>query len=218
MLSDMQLVSVNVGSTQWVEFAGKKFPTGIFKYPVSGTISIHSTRVQGDGQADLESHGGVDKAIYLYPLEHYAFWREELSEDIQEMGSFGENFTTRGLLEEEVHIGDTFKVGTSIVQVTQPRTPCYKLAARFNRTDLPQRFLESLKSGFYLRVLQAGQVTAKDYFVLCDRDPNPVSVSEAARVYHFHRDDYRAIEKILENRALAEEWRSVLERRISRNN
>ncbi len=181
----MQLISVNVGSPKWVQFDGSNFLTGIFKAPVSGTVSVNLIQVQGDGQADLKAHGGVDKAVYLYPIEHYDFWRKELDEEIEELGSFGENFTVRGMLENEVCIGDTFKIGTTIVQVTQPRTPCYKWAARFKRPDLPARFLQSLKSGFYLRVLQAGQVTSEDCFIFCERDPKPVTVCEVSRTYHF---------------------------------
>ncbi len=216
MRSDMQLISINVGSTRQVDFEGRKFSTGIFKFPVFGSVAVSLTQIQGDGQADLESHGGVDKAVYLYPLEHYSFWRKELGEDIEELGSFGENFTAQGMLEEEVCIGDTFKVGSTIVQVTQPRTPCYKLAARFNRADLPRKFLKSLKSGFYLRVLQPGQVTAEDRFILCDQDPKPVTVCEVARTYHFQRDDRKAIEGVLENRSLATEWRRDLQQRLDR--
>jgi MOSC domain-containing protein YiiM len=217
MLSDvMQLISVNVGPPKWVQFDGRKFLTGIFKAPVSGTVSITLTQVQGDGQADLKAHGGVDKAVYLYPIEHYDFWRKELDEEIEELGSFGENFTVRGMLENEVCIGDTFKIGTTIVQVTQPRTPCYKLAARFNRPDLPARFLQSLKSGFYLRVLQAGHVTPTDSFTLCERDPKPVTVCEASRIYHFQRDDRTAVENVLTNRSLSAEWRAVLQKQLKR--
>ena len=144
----MQLISINVGSTRRIEFEGKQFSTGIFKFPVAGSVAVSLTQIQGDGQADLESHGGADKAVYLYPLEHYSFWRKELGEEIEKLGSFGENFTAQGMLEEEICIGDTFEVGSTIVQVTQPRTPCYKLAARLNRADLPRKFLKSLKSGF----------------------------------------------------------------------
>jgi MOSC domain-containing protein YiiM len=211
----MQLVSVNVGPPKWVQFDGRKFLTGICKAPVSGTVSVNLTQVQGDGQADLEAHGGVDKAVYLYAVEHYDFWRKELDEEIEALGSFGENFTARGMLENKICIGDTFKIGTAIVQVTQPRTPCYKLAARFMRKDLPARFLQSLKSGFYLRVLQAGQVTAEDRFILCDQDPNPVTVCEVSRIYHFQRDDQIAVENILKNRALSAEWRAVLQKQLN---
>ena len=98
MRSDMQLISINVGSTRRIEFEGKEFSTGIFKFPVSGTVAVSPTQLQGDGQAALESHGGADKAVYLYPLEHYSFWRKELGEEIEELGSFGENFTAQGML------------------------------------------------------------------------------------------------------------------------
>ena len=210
----MQLVSVNVGSPKWTQFQGKSFRTAIFKLPAPGTVSVKSLQVEGDGQADLQAHGGADKAVYLYPIEHYDFWREELGLPIEEMGSFGENFTTEGMLEIDVCIGDTFEIGTAIVQVSQPRTPCYKLAARFQRPDLPARFLQSLKSGFYLRVLSEGQVSAGESFVLCDRDPTPITVCELASIYHFNRSDTQAVRRALQNKAIAEEWRQVLEQQI----
>ena len=214
MSPQMRLISVNVGATRVIEFEGRTFRTGIFKSPVSGSVSVDQTKLEGDGQADLKSHGGVDKAVYLYPVEHYPFWRQELNEEIAQLGSFGENLTTEGLLEDVVCIGDTFQVGTTIVQVTQPRTPCYKLAARFNRPDLPGRFLKTGKSGFYLRVLDPGQVTADDRFSLCDRDPHPISVSHVANIYHSGLNDRQAIKEILANRSLSAEWRDVFEKRL----
>ena len=210
----MRLISVNVGATRMIEFEGRTFRTGSFKTPVSGPVSVGRTKLEGDGQADLNSHGGVDKAVYLYPVEHYPFWRNELNEKIADLGSFGENLTAEGLLEDSVCIGDTFKVGTTVVQVTQPRTPCYKLAARFNRPDLPGRFLQTGKSGSYLRVLEPGQVTADDRFSLCDRDLKPVSVSHVANLYHYGSNDGQAIKDILKNRSLSAEWRDAFEKRL----
>ena len=213
----MRLISINVGAIRMIEFEGRTFRTGIFKSPVSGPVSVGRTKLEGDGQADLNSHGGVDKAVYLYPVEHYPFWRNALKEKIAEPGSFGENLTTEGLLEDAVCIGDTFEVGTTVVQVTQPRTPCYKLAARFNRPDLPDRFLQTTKSGFYLRVLKPGQVTADDRFSLCDQDSHPVSVSHVANIYHSGLNDRQAIKDILENRSLSAEWRDAFEKRLGKS-
>ena len=210
----MQLISVNAGRPRYMQFQGKSFRTAIYKTPVSGTVPVRCLQIEGDGQADLQSHGGTDKAVYLYPLEHYEFWRTELDLPLDQMGSFGENFTSEGMLESEVCIGDTFEVGTAVVQVSQPRTPCYKLAARLERPDLPARFLKSLKSGFYLRVLTEGQVQAGDCFVLRDRDSAPVTVQELVRIYHFQRDDEAAIRGVLKNGAIAQEWRCELQRRL----
>lgn len=210
----MQLISVNAGRPRYMQFQGKSFRTAIYKTPVSGTVPVRCLQIEGDGQADLQSHGGTDKAVYLYPLEHYDFWRTELDLPLDQMGSFGENFTSEGMLESEVCIGDTFEVGTAVVQVSQPRTPCYKLAARLERPDLPARFLKSLKSGFYLRVLTEGQVQAGDCFVLRDRDSAPVTVQELVRIYHFQRDDEAAIRGVLKNGAIAQEWRCELQRRL----
>lgn len=210
----MQLVSINVGRPKWIQFEGRTFLTGIFKQAVSGTVSVEFTQLQGDGQADLKVHGGVDKAIYVYSLEHYEFWRKELGVQIEEMGSFGENFTSRGMLENDICVGDTFEIGTTVVQVTQPRTPCYKLAARFKRPDFPSQFLQSLKSGFYLRVLQEGHVTATDRFTLCERDPKPITICELVKIYHFQRKDRNAVKQALENRALSTEWRESLQKQV----
>ncbi|MEE2781131.1 MAG: MOSC domain-containing protein [Planctomycetota bacterium] len=210
----MQLISVNAGRPRYMQFQGKSFRTAIYKTPVSGTVPVRSLQIEGDGQADLQSHGGTDKAVYLYPLEHYDFWRTELGLSLEQMGSFGENFTSEGMLESEVCIGDTFEVGTAVVQVSQPRTPCYKLAARLERPDLPARFLKSLKSGFYLRVLTEGQVQAGDCFVLRDRDSEPVTVQDLVRIYHFQRDDEALIHRVLKNGAIAREWRCELQRRL----
>ena len=126
----MDLVSVNVGLPKYVQFKSESVRTGIFKQPVSGPVSLMQMHLEGDGQADLSAHGGLDKAVYAYPLEHYDYWRDVLQSEIAEMGSFGENFTVRGMLETDISIGDVFRVGSAMVQVSQPRTPCFKLAIR----------------------------------------------------------------------------------------
>src|SRR5690349_3355803 len=127
----MRILSVNVGMPREVEVDGQTVTTGIFKEPVAGRVAVRRHNLDGDRQADLTVHGGKDKAVYAYPSEHYDFWKQELPEMNLPFGMFGENLTTTGLFEKEVHIGDTFKVGTAILQVTQPRLPCYKLAIKF---------------------------------------------------------------------------------------
>jgi MOSC domain-containing protein YiiM len=155
--------------------------TGIFKSPVAGRILLRQHNLDGDRQADLTVHGGREKAVYVYPSEHYAHWRQELPGMDLAYGSFGENFTTEGLDEESVHIGDRFRIGEAVVEVTQPRMPCYKLAVRFKRPDMPKRFHASGRCGFYLAVLQEGELGPGDTFERIARNQRGLSVRETYR-------------------------------------
>jgi MOSC domain-containing protein YiiM len=147
----MQLISVNTGLPREVTWKGKTVTTGIFKEPVNERVMVRLLNLDGDGQADLTVHGGADKAVYVYPFEHYGYWRSELADTELPLGIFGENFTTTGLTEEELNIGDLFEIpargrfqiGTVELMVTQPRLPCYKLGIRFGRADMVKRFLAS---------------------------------------------------------------------------
>ena len=158
----MQLVSVNVGLPRTVTWKGRTVKTGIFKTPTNGRVRVRTLNLDGDRQADLSVHGGTDKAIYVYPSEHYDYWQGEFPGMELPWGMFGENFTTTGLMEGAVNVGDQFCVGSAMVMVTQPRVPCYKLAAKFGREDIVKRFLASGRSGFYLKVVQEGEVGAGD--------------------------------------------------------
>jgi len=158
----MKLVAVSVGRPRQVEWRGEKVLTSIFKAPVAGRVRVGRLNIEGDEQSDLEVHGGEDKAVYAYPAEHYAYWREQLPGVELPWGAFGENLTVEGLLEESVHVGDRFRAGTAELQVTDPRMPCYKLALRFNRTDMVKRFLKCGRTGFYLAVLKEGEIGAGD--------------------------------------------------------
>jgi MOSC domain-containing protein YiiM len=158
----MKLICVNVGLPREVTWKGKTVTTGIFKEPVSERVMVRSLNLDGDRQADLTVHGGADKAVYVYPFEHYDYWRGELPDTELPLGIFGENFTLTRLREEEVNIGDCFHIGTVNLMVTQPRLPCYKLRIRFGRPDMVKRFLASRRAGFYFRVLQEGEVGAGD--------------------------------------------------------
>jgi len=158
----MTLISINAGLPREIIHRGREVTTGIFKAPVAGPVWLGRLNLEGDGQADLRVHGGADKAVYLYPFEHYAFWAGELGRHDFSHGQFGENFTTRGLLEDEVSIGDVFQIGAARVQVTQPRTPCFKLGIRMGEENFPARFATANRTGFYLRVLEEGRVVAGD--------------------------------------------------------
>jgi len=158
----MRLLSVNVGLPREVEWQGRTILTSIFKEPVSGPVGVRRLNLDGDRQSDLTVHGGVDKAIYVYPSEHYPFWREQLGEPALAPCAFGENFTTEGLLETAVRIGDRLRIGSAEFVVTQPRTPCFKLQIRFGRLDMVRRFLRSGRCGFYLAVTREGEVEVGD--------------------------------------------------------
>ncbi|HET8722351.1 MAG TPA: MOSC domain-containing protein [Nitrospira sp.] len=177
----MKLLSLQVGRPRKVQWRRTWIATGIFKEPVAGRVRLHRLNLEGDGQADLTVHGGWDKAVYVYPSEHYAYWRRELPGMALPHGIFGENFTTEGLDEHSVYIGDRFRIGGAIVEVTQPRMPFYKLGIRFGRADMPKRFHVSGRCGFYLAVLQEGDVGAGDSFERMARSDGQVSVIEYYR-------------------------------------
>src|SRR5438477_2792677 len=179
----MKLVSINVGLPREVQWHGKTVLTSIFKAPVAGLVKVGRLNLEGDRQSDLKVHGGADKAVYVYPAEHYAFWRAELPGVDLPWGAFGENLTTEGLMEDSVHIGDRFRIGSAELVVTQPRMPCFKLAIRFGRPDMVKRFLRSGRTGVYLAVAREGEVTAGDAATLIARYALSISIAAIAGLY-----------------------------------
>jgi MOSC domain-containing protein YiiM len=179
----MKLISVCVGLPREVSWKGKPVTTGIFKQPVAGRVMMRSLNLDGDQQADLTVHGGTEKAIYAYPMEHYAYWRQELPEEALPWGAFGENLTIEGLSETTVNIGDRFRIGTAEVMVTQPRFPCFKLNLKFGRDDMVKRFLNSRLSGIYFSVVQEGEVGAGDAIELVGRDEHNITVADIVKIY-----------------------------------
>ena len=151
-----------MGLPRLVEYDGEPVATAIFKFPVTGKVPVGQFNLEGDRQADLSVHGGPNKSIYVYPSEHYPFWRDELSDAELPWGVFGENLSTTGLLETEVRSGDRLRIGTAEFEVTIPRYPCYKLGIRFGRKDILRRFVKSGRSGFYLTVKKTGELEAND--------------------------------------------------------
>ncbi|MEH2009180.1 MOSC domain-containing protein [Nostoc sp.] len=208
----MKLISVNVGLPCEVTWKGKTVSTGIYKEPVSDRVMLRSLNLDGDGQADLTVHGGADKAVYLYPFEHYEYWRGELPDTELPLGIFGENFTTTGLREEKVNIGDRFRIGTVTLMVTQPRLPCYKLGIRFGRPDMVKRFLASRRTGFYFRVLQEGEVGAGDTLELVSRDDNNITVADIIQLYLREQDNPELLHRVAQLEALPESWRDYFQR------
>jgi MOSC domain-containing protein YiiM len=217
----MKIISLNVGLPREVSWHGRIVTTGIFKEPVAGRVMMCKLDLDGDRQADLTVHGGEYKAVYCYPVEHYAYWRKELPGRDLPMGMFGENFTTDGMLENEVHLGDRFVIGSAEVIVTQPRLPCYKLGIRFGADDMVKRFLASARTGFYLAVMQEGQVGAGDGIALISRDANAVPVSEVTRLYlskRFAPEDLDSLRRMMKVQALPESWKGYLQERMQKAN
>ena len=210
----MKLLSINVGLPRDVEWRGKVVRTSIFKAPVSGRVRVTRLNVQGDRQSDLSVHGGADKAVYAYPSEHYAFWRNELPGVDFPWGAFGENLTTEGLLENNVHIGDRFRAGSAEFVVTQPRMPCFKLAIRFNRPDMVKRFLHSGRAGFYVAVVQEGDMGAGDSLVLVAEDNSHVTVADVVGLYAADAQNQDLLRRASELSALPESWREYFRERL----
>lgn len=208
------IISVNVGTPREVVWQGKSITTGIFKEPVDAPVMMSTLNLDGDRQADLTVHGGTEKAVYVYPAEHYEYWRNELPDVDLPWGVFGENFTTEGLLEDALYIGDRFRIGEAEVIVTQPRLPCYKLGVKFGHADMVKKFLSSRRTGFYLAVLREGMIKAGDAFELVDRDAEHVTVADITRLYAFERDDLVTLRRAVEVEALPESWRSYFEHQI----
>ena len=212
----MEIISINVGLPRLVARNGELVSTGIFKEPVSGRVKLRTLNLDGDRQADLSVHGGPDKAVYVYPSEHYAFWRHELPEMELSWGVFGENLTTTGLLETEVHIGDKFTIGSASVMVTQPRIPCYKLGIRFGRPDIIKRFLLSERSGFYLSVLREGEVGAGDHFELIERNDSAVRVVDVNRLYSSEKHNVDLLRRAIATESLPQSWRDYFQERVAK--
>ena len=202
----MKLISLNVARPRLTLYKGETVNTGIFKQPVAGPVQLRTLNLDGDRQADLSVHGGPFKAVYAYPSEHYAFWRRELPGMHLPWGMFGENFTTEGLAEGNLHIGDRLQIGTAIVMARQPRIPCYKLAAKFGRDDILDRFLFSGRSGVYFSVEQEGRVEAGDSFQFLSQDQQGVTIEEMNRLLVRDRNNRSLLEKALTTRALPESW------------
>jgi MOSC domain-containing protein YiiM len=209
----MRLVSVNVSLPRLVPFRGQAVSTSIFKEPVAGRVRVRRLSLEGDCQADLRHHGGLNKAVYAYPLEHYAWWAHELGRDDFHPGQFGENVTVEGLTEETAHLGDVLRVGSAVLQVTQPRYPCYKLGIKMGDPGFPRRLLASGRTGFYLRVVEEGEVGAGDALALVERS-DTLTVRELWHLVHVDKQNIEGARRALGCQTLAPEWREPLEDRL----
>lgn len=211
----MRIVSVNVGLPRPVTWNGKTTLTGVFKEPVTGRVALRGVNLEGDAQADLTVHGGVSKAVYAYPLEHYGHWRSAYPGKEMPYGMLGENLTLTGLDEESVCVGDRLRMGTAELVVTEPRMPCFKLGIRFGDQSMVKRFVDSRLSGFYLSVHTEGEVEAGDEVVVVQRDPRAVSIREVLRLYLDDKDNVEAMRRALTIDALPGMWRKAFRERVA---
>lgn len=215
----MKLVSVNCGMPREVTWRGRTVTTAIYKEPVKGRVALRKLNLDGDRQADLSVHGGAFKAVYCYPATHYDYWKTALQGRELPIGIFGENFTIEGLVEDSVHIGDRFSIGSAEVVVTQPRLPCYKLGVRFDSESMVKRFLASRRMGFYLAVLREGEVGAGDRITMMSRDPSSVPVPSITRLYvakDYTIEDIATIKQVLTVAALPDSWKEYFRERLQR--
>jgi len=176
---------------------------------------LRTLNLDGDRQADLSVHGGPSKAVYVYPSEHYDYWKRELPEMELGWGMFGENFTTTGLYETEVNIGDVFRIGLATVMVTEPRMPCFKLGIRLGRSDIIKKFLVSERTGFYLAVLEEGEVGAGDDFELIKKNENSVRVSDITRLYTREKQNKDLLRRAIEVQELPQSWRDYFKKQLA---
>lgn len=209
-----RVVSVNVGMPRPLAHGKGEVRSGIRKSPTRGALWFGENGLEGDGQGDTEHHGGPDKAVCVYPLEHYLYWREHLDTSL-DPGSFGENFSAEGLVETEVRIGDVYRVGTALTQVSQPRVPCYKLAARHGEEGLAVWVRETGFTGFYLRCLEPGEVRAGDEVSLVRSPDRGFTVAEANGIMH-GGVDVAGIERLRAVPELSAEWKRMLGSRLEK--
>jgi MOSC domain-containing protein YiiM len=211
----MKLVSVNVGLPRDVIWQGKHVRTSIWKYPVGGRIRVSSLNLHGDQQSDLSVHGGADKAVYAYPSEHYQHWRNTLPDVELPWGAFGENLSIEGLLEENVRIGDRFRIGSAEFIVTQPRMPCFKLGIRFDDMDMVKLFLKSKRTGFYFRVIREGEVGAEDAIHRAHTEDDALTIADIVSLYSTDSENQDLLRRATELPALPESWREYFRKRLA---
>lgn len=212
----MDLLSLNVSLPRSIRYRGKPVSTGIFKEPIEGRTMLRELNLDGDGQADLSVHGGSDRAAYAYSIADYEYWERQLGRTDFAYGQFGENFTVEDLTDDWVRVGDVFRIGDALVQVTQPRTPCFKLAIKMQMPEFPKLFLRSCRTGFFVRVLEEGGVGAGDRFELVRPGPEEITVRDVCRLYYLDRDDLDGARRAARIEALPAAWRRAFADRVAR--
>lgn len=212
----MKLLSVNVSMGKDVPYKGKTVTTGIFKEPVNGRVMLRTLNLDGDRQVDLKGHGGPYKAVCVYSIEQYDHWQQKLGRDDFRHGQFGENFTVDGMPDDKTHVGDVFRVGGALVQVTQPRVPCYRLGIKMGSPEFPKKFLQSSRVGFYMRVLEENEVGAGDLIELIETDPQQITVEAMNRLLYFDPENVEDAKRALCIEALSPGWRGSFEERLEK--
>ena len=210
----MKLLSVSVSLRKEVPYMGKTVATGIFKEPVNERVMLRTLNLDGDQQVDLKGHGGIYKAACVYTIENYEHWKQELGRTDFKIPQFGENFTVEGMTEDKIHVGDVFRVGAAVVEVTQPRVPCYRLGLKMNDPRFPKLFLRSCRVGFYLRVLEEGEVGAGDTFELVKKDAEHLTVRKVCHLYYFDKENLEDTKRAVRIEALSPGWREGFEDRL----
>ncbi len=208
----MKIISTNIGSPVTFSWRGREVATGLFKYPVSSPVFLEKEDVVNDNVIDRRFHGGVDKACYLYSADHYEYWKTVYPKIEMKFGMFGENLTIKGLDESSINIGDIFKIGGAVVQVTQPRQPCFKLDFRFGNSSMIKKFVESGYPGVYLRILNPGEIKTGDEMVLTKRNKS-LSVQKVFELLYAKEFQKEAVETIINDPFLAESCRRDLSKR-----
>lgn len=214
----MKVISVNIARPVTIEWRGRQIQTGIYKYAVDAPISLGTEDVADDHVVDRRFHGGIDKACYLYSADHYPYWQAKYPDQDWRWGMFGENLTVSGLNETEIRIGDIFRIGEALVQVTQPRQPCFKLGVRFGTQSVVDDFWNSPFPGVYVRVLEPGKIKAGDKPGLADRNPNSLSVSQVFSIFRSNRKNRELIQKALAEPFLAESCRRDIQNILQTEN
>ena len=210
----MKLLSVSVSLRKEVPYLGKTVATGIFKEPVSGRVMLRTLNLDGDQQVDLKGHGGIYKAACVYTTENYEYWKRELGRNDFRFAQFGENFTVEGMSEDQIHVGDVFRVGNAVVEVTQPRVPCFRLGIKMENPKFPKMFLQSCRVGFYFRVLEEGEIGAGDVIELVRKDTEEMSVRNICHLYYFDRKNVEDCKRAIHIKALSPGWREGFEERL----
>ena len=211
----MKVISVNVGLPTEVKFGEEIVTTSIFKNPVKHRVKLNKLNLDGDKQSDLTVHGGIDKAVYAYPSEHYEFWKKEIVDYIYSWGNFGENLTTVGLFEDKVNVGDQFQIGTTKLIATQPRMPCYKLGVRFGRMDIIRRFMTSERSGIYFKVAQEGEIGEDDKIELVKSEKNNVTIHDIVRLQTSKSKDKELMYRAIKIKDLPDNWHNYFKDKIN---
>ncbi len=211
----MKVLSTNIAKPTTIVWRGQDVQTGIYKYAVDTPVFLGTEDVENDSVMDRRYHGGADKACYLYSAEHYPFWKDKYPDQEWMWGMFGENLTVSGLDESEIHIGDRYQLGQAIIEVSQPRQPCFKLGVRFGNQSVVENFWNSPFPGVYVRVLQPGTVKTGDEFLLLERNPESLSVREVFSLFSVNRHQTDLLQKAIAEPFLAESCRKDIRKILS---